>query len=138
MWWIWAILEETKKLPIKLPNKPLSDTDLLRSVKQLKIPNFRGVFMRDTLPTSGPRWRECAILNLDLKKNEGTHWVAYRKNGNTVEYFDSFGHLKPPKELVRYLDGFKIIYNSERFQNYNEINCGHLCLQFLYKGGNIH
>jgi hypothetical protein len=90
--------------------------------------------MRDTLPSTGPRLRESAILNLDLNKNRGTHWVAYKKNGNDVEYFDSFGHLKPPKELVRYLGAnANITYNADRYQNYDQINCGHLCLQFLYK-----
>lgn len=89
--------------------------------------------MRDTLPASGPRWRECAVLNLDLNKNRGTHWVAYKKNGNVVKYFDSFGNLKPPVELIRYLGRIKIIYNNYHYQDYNEITCGHLCLQFLYK-----
>lgn len=93
--------------------------------------------MRDTLPMNGPRKNESAILNLDVMKNPGTHWVAYRKINDTVEYFDSFGNLKPPKELVRYFGGeVKIYYNNDQFQSYNQINCGHLCLKFLYNGKN--
>ena len=67
-----------------------------------KIPNFRGVFMRDTLPPL-PRKRECAIVNLQGEhEGIGTHWVAFRKDENTVNYFDSYGDLKPPKELIKY------------------------------------
>ena len=35
---------------IAIPGKPLSNFELERYVKQLKIPNVRGVFMRDALP----------------------------------------------------------------------------------------
>jgi hypothetical protein len=89
--------------------------------------------MRDTLP-SQPHKNECAIVNLDLNKNRGTHWVAYVKFGNTVNYFDSFGDLKPPQELVRYFGGkINMLYNNNQYQNYDQYNCGHLCLEFLYK-----
>ncbi|KAJ8910927.1 hypothetical protein NQ315_014261 [Exocentrus adspersus] len=117
-----------------LPKRPLTDLDLIKYAKMLKIPNFKGVFMRDTLPDSKMALqKECAILNLDSNTNKGTHWVAYSKNGNMVQYFDSFGALKPPIELVRYLKGCRIIYNNDQYQRYNQVNCGHLCLEFLYK-----
>lgn len=89
--------------------------------------------MRDTLPRK-PKQNECAIVNLDEWKNSGTHWVAFIKRKNQVLYFDSFGALKPPKELVNYLGkNVDISYNSQQYQNYDQINCGHLCLEFLNK-----
>lgn len=116
-----------------LPNKPLTDKDLIRYAKKLKLPYFKGVFMRDTLPRIPPNKNESAIINLDVQRNAGTHWVAYKKRGNIVEYFDSFGALKPPIELVEYLGrNVKIVYNNSSYQKFNEINCGHLCLEFLY------
>lgn len=91
--------------------------------------------MRDRLPkSSAPKRNECAIINLDVQKGKGSHWVAYRKLNNMVEYFDSFGNLKPPQELVQYLGAkANIFYNDDSFQDFNSINCGHLCLAFLYK-----
>lgn len=86
--------------------------------------------MRDALPTH-PRLYETAIVNLDSSAGEGTHWVCYRKDGMTVHYFDSFGNLKPPGELVLYFSGCKIYYNYRRVQNFDSVNCGHLCLKFL-------
>lgn len=96
----------------------------------LKIPHFIGVFCRDRLPLS-PRHIECAIVNLDTTNSQGTHWVAYKKIGKNIEYFDSFGNLPPPIELQEYLKGCNIKYNYVRYQQFNTTNCGHLCLKFL-------
>lgn len=88
--------------------------------------------MRDNLPTR-PHYNESAIVNLDSLHGEGTHWVAYKKRGNRISYFDSFGNLSPPLELIKYFRDCEIKYNHDRYQNFNAINCGHLCLEFLYK-----
>lgn len=85
--------------------------------------------MRDTLPKH-PFQKECGIINLDISQNPGTHWVAYAKLNSYVEYFDSYGNLKPPKEFIRYI-GSKINYNYDNFQGRHSFNCGHLCIRFL-------
>lgn len=85
--------------------------------------------MRDDLP-SKVKQNECGIINLDSKCSDGTHWVAYIKKGRNVLYFDSFGNLRPPKEVMQYLGG-TINYNYKSYQNYNTYVCGHLCLKFL-------
>lgn len=87
--------------------------------------------MRNNLPTNKPWKYESAIINLDDKDGPGTHWVAYKKRNNKAIYFDSFGDLQPPKELIKYLDVGSIEYNYQRFQNYDTVICGHLCLKFL-------
>lgn len=87
--------------------------------------------MRDRLPRSGPLKNECGIVNLDSSTGSGTHWVAYYKKGNVIDYFDSFGNLQPPIELINYL-GERINYNYFQYQKFNSINCGHLCLSFLF------
>lgn len=89
--------------------------------------------MRDELKTGGIPWKnESRIINLDGKDGPGTHWVAYKKQGLTAKYFDGFGDLKPPKELIDYLGpNINILYNYNRYQRYNSYNCGHLCIQFL-------
>lgn len=92
--------------------------------------------MRDTLPTQGPWLNESAIVNLDDNAGVGTHWVAYKKRKSLIIYFDSFGNLPPPLELVRYFEKgvgskLRLLYNYERKQQFNTVLCGHLCLQFL-------
>lgn len=95
-----------------------------------KIPHFIGVFPRDRLPVR-PKYKECAIVNLDTENGNGTHWVAYKKIGNNIKYYDSFGNLPPPLELQSYFNGYNIEYNYTRHQKFNTTNCGHLCLKFL-------
>lgn len=87
--------------------------------------------MRDTLPKR-PRKKECGVINLDSSQNSGTHWVAYAKFNDYIEYFDSYGNLKPPLELIRYASD-NVNYNYENIQKDHPYNCGHLCLNFLRK-----
>lgn len=86
--------------------------------------------MRDALPNK-PNKNECAVVNLDSSDKPGTHWVAYAKTNNKCEYFDSYGDLRPPLELVRYLRNVNICYNFNQYQSYDTSNCGHLCIKFL-------
>jgi hypothetical protein len=120
---------------MKLPRRALTNVDLMKYAKILKIPHFRGVYMRNDLPSKILE-NESGIVNLDDKRGPGTHWTAYVKRGINVTYFDSIGRLKPPLEVIKYFrsDGSKnnITYNFERYQDLNSYNCGHLCLQFLY------
>lgn len=89
--------------------------------------------MRNNLPRA-VMWNECAIVNLDNVEGSGTHWVAYIKQGDHVEYFDSFGNLRPPLELIQYF-GFNtlITYNYTPYQSYDMSNCGQLCVKFLQR-----
>ena len=113
---------------IVLPNKPLTNFELEEAAQELNISNFRGVFLRNTLPKR-PKKNECGILNLDDTSGNGTHWVAWYKNGKNKYYFDSFG-VQPPTELITYLSS-PIHYNTEEIQPRDQVFCGHLCLYVL-------
>lgn len=56
--------------------KPLTNYDIINLANELKISNFRGVFMKDTLPSKINKI-ECGIMN--LKSNED-----FRFNNNSV------------------------------------------------------
>lgn len=114
-----------------VPNKALTNEELLNYVMCLNIPFFRGVFMKDKLPAR--IWEnETGIVNLDNANGPGTHWVCYKKIFDTVYYFDSFGNLPPPKELMKYFKPAKnVMYNFNRIQLENTNICGQLCLDFL-------
>lgn len=90
--------------------------------------------MRTSLPAKPWRRRkESGIVNLDSDEGRGTHWVAYRKDNKNVLYYDPFGDLRPPEELVKYFRGCQIFYNFEQEQREGTTVCGKLCLKFLYK-----
>ena len=115
-----------------LPNKPLSNVELLEAARKLRIQNFRGVNLRDTLPKRAKR-KECGILNLDDTTGSGTHWWVAWYNGAEKKYFDSYG-IQPPNELVEYLHS-PILYNTEQIQPKDQVFCGHLCLYVLKQLG---
>jgi len=120
---------------IILPDKPLSNFELLDHVNKLKIKNFRGIFMRDEL-SQKPNKKECGILNLDdtgnnPPGNNGTHWVCWFCADKINYYFDSFG-LSPPLEIQQYLRG-QIEINISQVQPFGTNICGHLCLYILNK-----
>ena len=65
---------------VTLPNKPLSNLEIIDAAKRLSANGFRGVYLRDTLPTK-TKLNECGILNLDLSSGDGTQWVTWLKKG---------------------------------------------------------
>ena len=113
-----------------LPNRPLTNFELLDAAQKLNIPNFRGVFVRDELPNQ-PKRKECGILNLDDSNGRGEHWCSFSKRGKEKLFFDSY-ELPPPTQLSKYF-GDPLYYYSERVQPDNEVFCGHLCLYVLKK-----
>ena len=73
-----------------MPNKPLTNLEILDAVRTLKIPRFRGVFVRDNLPVE-PKRMEFGVLNLDDTSGNGTHCVAWYADNGKNYYFDSYG-----------------------------------------------
>ena len=122
---------------INIPECSLTNLDLIHYAQKLNIPNFRGVFMRNTIPQNVHR-KECGIVNLNTSKENGSHWVAYWKNGNNLIYFDSFGQITPI-EIQKYLKTRQefmknvscIKRNTDIVQAENTSICGHLCLYVL-------
>ena len=116
----------------------MTNFEIMKAVDYLGIKNFRGVFMRDKLP-SHPIVPECGIVNLDDDGNNppgnfGTHWVAYLIDSNRKLYFDSYG-LEPPNEIERYLkhdDKGPLLMQTQQLQGTDDSICGHLCLYVLY------
>jgi len=124
----WPI-RQIKKLTVGLPARPLTNVDLIKKLKP--VSTFAGVFMRDQLKTR--KHIECGIVNLNTSAEPGSHWVAYYVKGRKAMYFDSFGNLRPPRELVNYLGReTNIFYNVLQYQSFNSIICGHLCIAFIY------
>ena len=122
---------------LQIPNKSLSNFDLIKYADNLNILNFRGVFMRDQLPKF-PWSQECGIVNFNTSSEPGSHWVAYYKNGRNRIYFDSYGqavlqeindYLKTESEKKN--DKAVIERNTDIVQKFNTQICGHLCLYVL-------
>ena len=74
---------------ISVPDKPLTNIELVRYARLLKIPDFRGVFMRDTLPQY-PLNVECGIVYFNTSNQPGSHWVCYYRKRNLLLLDDCF------------------------------------------------
>ena len=118
-------------MKVTLPKHAMYDGELVRYVSLLKIPDFRGVKMRDELPLK-PRDVECGILNFNSHLQKGSHWTCWYKKKGTSYYFDSFGQV-PPLELLTYLNQFPIHRSAVIVQHINADECGSLCLYVLSK-----
>ena len=123
---------------VVISEKSLTNFDLIDYVWKLHLPNFKGVFMRDNLPSQRRKENECGIMNFNTSSQKGSHWVAWYVSGDKRVYFDSFGqHV--PYELVRYLKPPKeyrgktlcIERNALIVQHINTSECGALCLFVL-------
>ena len=118
-------------------DKGLTILHILKYMELLKVPKFRGIFMRDELPKRiNPV--ECGIVNLSPHEQLGTHWICYAKVHNTRIYFDSFGR-KTPLEIQKYLKTADEFRNNEPViqsstiivQREDTSLCGHLCIFVL-------
>lgn len=115
-------------LPVK---RPLNEVDMQRFGS--KLPHFRGVYCRGNLNRK-PWKKELLVFNLDSCKNMGTHWVGLASSdGVNYYYYDSYGNLPPPPEIIHYLKGKRIFFNFKRDQSFKEFNCGNRVLTFLQK-----
>jgi hypothetical protein len=113
-----------------------TNIELIKHINDLKIPYFRGCFMRDELKNMKINKKECGIVNTNLSSENGIHWLCYYKNDDKQYYFDSYGSPMMT-ELKKYLKGNKTLCHNFQIQNFDESCCGEYCILFLflmYKG----
>ena len=110
--------------------EPLSNFQIIEKCNELKIKNFKGVFMRDEL-LQAKTDNECLVINTDHSENEGNHWTClFIKNG-TSYYFDPYG-FPPTLEVINYCKEPRY-YSSFAIQKMNEVICGHYCIYMLHR-----
>ena len=131
----------SRKVIVRVPGSAMTNLDILYYVKKIKLPNFVGVYMRDTLPNKS--WNrnnpQFGIMNLNKANQMGEHWVAwgYVPN-NSAYYFDSFG-ADVPIELLKYLKTKEELAKNEGLiqqniyvvQKLGTSECGRLSLYVL-------
>ena len=51
--------------------------------------SYIGTFLKDNVPIL--KNNQSTIINLQDSDKKGSHWVSYKKIGNKIFYFDSYG-----------------------------------------------
>lgn len=116
----------------------LTDRQLARKMNncgnQFSKRLFIGVFPRDCLPKSVPRYPCSLIINTDTKNLPGKHWVSIYISGyKEGEYFDSFGQ-EPSQDIAIWLNKFTHKWkkvNTTFLQNPLATTCGHFVLFYI-------
>jgi len=97
-------------------------------------PTFLGVFPIDKLPKSVKFNPPCSlIVNFDPSSQPGSHWVAiFIPDGDSCEYFDSYGR-DPPPPILTFLkcQHKKILKNNKQLQSNITSTCGQMCVYYL-------
>ena len=104
-------------------------------VKELDIPNFKGIFLRDELSKHNTLVGdiECGIIHSHTSKEDIEkvgHWTAYYKDHDKKYYFCPFGG-EVYDEIKKYL-GFPIMTHTFQIQEFNETCCAEYCILFIY------
>jgi hypothetical protein len=103
---------------------------------------FQGVYACDEIENKHiKKYPAAFIVNLDTRKQSGSHWVAIFVTKNKIaSYFDSFGLRPNNKHIMKFLrktcKTFR--YNKDQLQSINSTVCGLYCIMFiLFKMGKM-
>ncbi len=106
--------------------KSLSDFDITKIIQKLKLP-LDNILMRDEIKDN-LNGAGFYIINLDVSKNDGTHWTACFCHPLKSFYFDSYGFI-PPSELEHKIKPY--MYNDKDIQDWHSEACGWFCIAFI-------
>lgn len=121
----WLVTESVGEEEI---NKQLADCS-----------NYIGTFAIDEiLNIKIKEYPVCFVLNLDERKNSGTHWIALYMYSHSIYICDSLGGLNPsddfPSELIIFLNIMayqKHFFITKQLQCLTSPTCGYYCILFV-------
>ena len=91
--------------------------------------NYIGTFSKDNVPHL--KNNQSTIINLQDSDKSGSHWVSYKKIGNKIFYFDSYGVAYIPDIITKQYSNHKFISNIYRIQSMDSNQCGRFCILFV-------
>ena len=134
---------------------PLGDDDIKRVLPDAKIIDYEGLKKYSTIDELLPNNKDYVIILYENEQNSG-HWVCVIRDGNTIEFFCSYGTY--PDHQLKWVDyntrkelgsdipllshlfdnsPYEVIYNEIPYQSENKdiATCGKHCVfrirQFL-------
>ena len=91
--------------------------------------NYIGTFSKDNVPLL--KNNQSTIINLQDSDQPGSHWVSYKKIGNKIFYFDSYGVGFISDIITKQYPNHKFICNIYRIQSMDSNQCGRFCILFV-------
>lgn len=111
------------------------DTYQLKKVLKADLgSSFAGVYALDIIPKHLNFKEKAMVINTDPQDQPGAHWVCLYLDGDTIEYFDSYGFPPLYKEIQEFIErnSHHMIYNGRRYQDFTSKVCGEYCVYFLH------
>ena len=71
------------------------------------------------------------VINLDMHKSIGTHWITLYVNDAVTTYFDSFGVKHTSKKVKKFIGNKNISTKIYRIQVNDSLMCGNFCIGFI-------
>ena len=124
-----ALKEEMKSTYRKDLVIALSNFQIEDAAPKYSLPDFKGVFMVDTIPAS-VKGNESFIYNFQKNSQRGSHWVAIGARDDLPYYFDSYG--QEPQDNAKFTMGNNWMKTDSIVQEFDTNYCGHLALCFLH------
>ena len=96
-----------------LDNYPMSNLKIDKILKNNE--NYIGTYSKDNVPIL--KNNQSTIINLQDSDKKGSHWVSYKKIGNKIFYFDSYGVAFINDIIKNQYPNHKFICNIYRIQS---------------------
>ena len=91
--------------------------------------NYIGKFSKDNVPLL--KNNQSTIITLQDSDKSGSHWVSYKRIGNKIFYFDSYGVAYVPDIIKKQYPKDKFICNIYRIQSIDSVQCGRFSILFV-------
>lgn len=95
--------------------------------------NFVGCYPLNELPSLSQKLPASLIVNTDISRATGEHWLGLVLEEEECLYFDSFGLPIVDETLLKYLNPFydKVTYSDVCIQHVTSNKCGKFCILFV-------
>ena len=95
--------------------------------------HFLGCFPLNKLPPLSQKLPASLIVNTDISRKIGEHWLALVLGEEECFYFDSFGLPILAETLIKYLKPYydKVTYSNVCIQHVTSNKCGEFCILFV-------
>lgn len=95
--------------------------------------NFLGCFPLNELPPLSKKLPTSLIVNTNISRKIGEHWLALVLEEEECFYFDSFGLPILDETLIKYLKPYygKVTYSDVCIQHFTSNKCGKFCILFV-------
>ena len=91
--------------------------------------NYIGTYSKDNV--SILKNNQSTVINLQDSDKKGSQWVSYKRIGNKIFYFDSYGVAYIPDIIKNQYPKHKFICNIYRIQSMDSNQCGRFCILFV-------